>query len=187
MPRPPRRPLLVAATFLILATAARGQSPASLQDPRLAGIRRASAVWDVRQGPTRRVVDQVCLVPDVATYYEAIASWDDRTWFPVLIEDVELTLKFLRAFRPARVVRYPGRARPIEPGKEWDAAIGAVGAAWSPDDGSVPGNRPPATLGVMPPGVILARPESPSLPGLVALAAGRFQPLVRMDSAKGFG
>ena len=75
-------------------------------------IRRISVSWDRRNGPERQVVDQVVLVPDVATFLEAIASWDERHFFPILIDDVELTIKFLRAFRPARVVRYPRRVAP---------------------------------------------------------------------------
>ncbi len=75
-------------------------------------IRRISVSWDRRSGPERQVVDQVALVPDVATFLEAIASWDERHSFPILIDDVELTFKFLRAFRPARVVRYPRRVAP---------------------------------------------------------------------------
>ena len=164
-------PLLLGPT--IKAQEAR-QAPSPIVsrfDPRLAELRRASAGWNDRQGPSRRVVDQVCLVPDVATFYEAIAAWDERAYFPILIDDVDLTLKFLHAFRPARVIRYPGRAKPIADDARWDVAVKSVGSA----------------VGPTPPGVVLGRPESPSLPGLVALASGRFQPLVRLDSPFRYG
>jgi hypothetical protein len=163
------------------------QPATSSHDPRLAELRRASAEWQLRGGPSRRVVDQVCLVPDVATFYEALAAWDEDRFFPILIDDAELDLKFLRAFRPARVVRYAGRGRPIEPGGEWARAVEAVGGAWSPDgaapDARLKGDAPPVKLGKTPPGVVVGRSTSPSLPGLAGLAAGRFQTMVRLDTS----
>ena len=76
----------------------------------------------------------VCLVPDLATFLEVVAAWDDRHFFPVLIDDVEYTFKFLRAFRPARVVRYPGRAAAVAPAAAWERAVAAVGRAWVGSD-----------------------------------------------------
>ena len=52
---------------------------------------RASDDWRRRSGPERAVIDQVCLVPDVPTFLEAIATWDDRHYFPILIDDVALS------------------------------------------------------------------------------------------------
>lgn len=183
--------LLLSAACWLIPPPARGQAPpvqpiSSLADPRLSELRRAAASWQLRSGPAREVVDQVCLVPDVATFYEALAAWDESHYFPILIDDVDLDLKFLRAFRPTRVVRYPGRGRPIEPGQAWERAVLAVGDAWSanvaPNPDRLKGDERPERLGKTPPGVVLGRPESPMLPGLAALAAGRFQPLVRLDS-----
>jgi hypothetical protein len=160
------------------------------EDPRLTELRIASTEWNLRPGPPRQVVDQVCLVPDVATFYDALASWDDRHYFPILIDDSDLCLKFLRAFRPARIVRYPSRGKPIEGDKAWERAVGAVGDAWTvegtPADQRLKGDERPTSLGKTPPGVVVARADSTSLPGLAALAAGRFQPLLRVDSPKGF-
>lgn len=170
-------------------------------DPRLAALRRAAEGWNVEMGPRRRVVDQVCLVSDVPTFLEAIAAWDDRRFFPILIDDPAWTLPFLRAFRPARVVRYvarpdasrlsrlrPGGASSAEQRLElWTTAIRAVSRGWS--DPSVadadlpPGGRRPRGLGPTPPGVVLSSPESPMLAGAVALAAGRFEPLARLEPA----
>jgi hypothetical protein len=146
------------------------------------------------------VIDQVCLVPDVPTFFEAIAAWDQRHFFPILIDEPAWTLPFLRAFRPARVVRYAGRSdRPARPAATprspadrqalWQAALEAVARAWSlplpsrPDaaraaDGA---GAPPRWLGATPPGLVLTASESPMLAGAVALAAGRFQPLVRLE------
>jgi hypothetical protein len=196
MPQPPRIRLLFAlvAAFSVPAPPAWAQPKgtyqitASTADPRLSDLRRGAAQWTLRAGPSRRVVDMVCLVPDVPTFYEALAAWDEDRFFPILIDDVELDLKFLRAFRPARVVRYPGRGKPIEPGGEWSRAVQAVGDAWSapgaPAESRTLGDRTPERLGRTPPGVVVGHDESPALPGLAALAAGRFQPMVRLDSPK---
>ena len=79
-------------------------------DRRRSAARAAPAsrrgVASSRRGPRRVVVDQVCLVPDVPSFFEAIAAWDEGHFFPILIDEPAWTLPFLRAFRPARVVRY---------------------------------------------------------------------------------
>ena len=60
----------------------------------------------------------------------------------------------------------------------------AVSRAWSDRSGAdarLPeAGMPPRALGNTPPGVVLSAPQSPMLAGAVALAAGRFQPLIRM-------
>ena len=145
------------------------------------------------------VVDQVCLVPDVPAFLEAIASWDERYFFPILIDEPAWTLPFLRAFRPARVVRYVRRASPWHlsprprrtpagwsrqsPGHERSRPCLEPGQAdpRSPARCRTPVCRPVA-LGVTPPGMVLSAPEAPMLAGAVALAAGRFQPLVRLPA-----
>ncbi len=164
---------------------ARWDAPTSLLDPRLEPIRRASADWARRAGPDRAVVDQVCLVPDLPAFFEAIAAWDRGHYFPILIEDVESNLRFIRAFRPARVVRLPRSAAPIAGGRAWDRAVDAVGASWRDGPGPVEtsrrGDAVPRDLGPTPPGVVVSSPDAPMLAGAVALAAGRFQPLLRLD------
>jgi hypothetical protein len=159
----------------------------SLEDSRLRRLREASASWELRSGPRREVVDVVCLVPDAATFYEAISSWDQSHWFPILIEDVEYTSKFLRAFRPAQVVRFPSRGRSSQGDGLWSAALSAVGRSWTASDESAStGDRRPEQLRRTPPGVVVSNPDSSSLPGAVALAAGRFQPIVRWEPGRGF-
>lgn len=171
-----------------LAAPARAQ--VSLFDPRFDEIRKASVAWDRRTGPARKVVDVVCLVPDVPTFFEAIAKWDEHHYFPVLLDDVEYTFKFLRAFRPARIVRYPKRSAPLATSALWDQAIASVGKSWASDaaplDDVPRGNLVPRLLGSVPPGVVLSSPESPALAGAVALAAGRFQPLLRWQTQRHF-
>lgn len=178
--------ILAAVVAMAPGRAARAQT--SYQDPAFEELRQADAAWDRRLGPERRVVDVVCLVPDVATFLEAVGQWDDRHYFPILIDDVECSLRFIRAFRPARVIRYPARADRIAPEALWDRAVEAVGMSWSADDGKAPprGDAVPGRLGPVPPGVVVSAPGSASLAGAVALAAGRFQPLLRWETAKHF-
>jgi hypothetical protein len=146
----------------------------------------AAATWVRRQGPARKVVDMVCLVPDVPTFFEAISVWDETHFFPILIDDVELSFKFIRAFRPARIVRYPRKAAPIPPGGLWNAAAGAVARSWSNAAASPRGETVPRSLGPTPPGAVISHASSPMLAGAVALAAGRFQPLLRWETTRHF-
>ncbi|GAC1470305.1 MAG: hypothetical protein NVSMB9_15300 [Isosphaeraceae bacterium] len=181
---------LVPQALCALPTSAKGQG--TLFDPRFEEIRRASVVWDRRPGPEREVVDLVCLVPDLDAFLEAISTWDDRHFFPILIDDVETNLKFLRAFHPARVVRYSGARNDLPSPRAplWERAVDSVGRAWAsertPGNQSPRGDTTPSSLGPVPPGVVLSTQDSPSLAGAVALAAGRFQPLLKWETPQHF-
>src|SRR4051812_38398188 len=179
MTRPSRRLCTVLGILLAIAPApyAPAQPAAVAERPLpvyLEELRRASDGWRRRPGPERSVIDQVCLVPDLPTFLDAIATWDERHYFPILIDDIEFTFKFLRAFRPARIVRYPHKAAAIPPEQFWTRAQAAVERAWTEGDtgGSAAGDGVPKALGATPPGVVLSSPESPMLAGAVALAAG---------------
>ena len=189
-----RRPLPGhwSAAIVSVAIAAAWAPPASAQkslfDARFDEIRRASVVWDNRKGPERQVVDMVCLVPDLAAFLDVVATWDARHWFPILIDDAEYSFKFLREFRPARVVRYPGRSAAVAPGSAWERAVEAVGKSWDsadmPDEKVPRGEEVPHALGPLPPGLVVSTPESPTLAAAVALAAGRFQPLLKWETPR---
>ncbi len=179
--------------------------PASLYDPRLDELRRASVFWDFHLGPKRRVVDQVCLVADLPSFLEALSAWDGDHIFPILLDDAIYAPKFLRAFRPAKIVRLPYKPGPIEPGRLWAATVKAVEKSWAAEPvgppleaipspvidedfgagGRFPASRRPARvpeeLGRTPPGVVLSSPDAPGLAAAAALAAGHIQPLVRLD------
>jgi hypothetical protein len=162
------------------------RAPVSLSDDRLSLLRDAAAAWDKRPGPTRKVVDVVCLVPDVPTFLEALSTWDADHWFPILLDDVPYTSKFLRAFRPARVVRYPRRVGAFSPDKPmdaWKAALAAVLKSWA-GAGAAPaipdlGDAIHPAGAANPPGVVVSTPDSPTFAASAALAAGRFQALMR--------
>src|SRR5262249_51456317 len=144
--RPGRWPAF--ALLLIAATPAAGQEkgagPTSLFDRRLLPIRRASVAWESRQGPSPKGVDGVCTAPDVSTFLTAISAWDEGHYFPILIDDPETNLKFLRAFKPARVVRPPKRTQATGRGVAWREAAEAVGLAWSSSDrGKAPSGEGP--------------------------------------------
>jgi hypothetical protein len=175
--------------------------PTRMSDPRLASLRRAADTWKRSERQERKVVDQVCLVPDVESFFHAIAAWDEHAFFPILIDEPAWTLPFVRAFGPARVVRYESRrgqlveaspsgagfGLPDGPDAVWSQALLAVARAWtmaSESDNAVPdAGLPPRHLGAVPPGIVLAAPQAPMLAGAVALAAGRFQPLVRLPAS----
>ena len=73
-----------------------------MDNPRLATLRSAAETWKIAAAPRRVVVDQVWLVSDLPAFLEAIAAWDERHYFPILIDEPAWTLPFLRAFHPAR-------------------------------------------------------------------------------------
>lgn len=161
----------------------------TLDDPRLKHLLEAAETWRKRTGPERRVVDQVCVVPDLPSFLAAVATWDRESYFPVLLDDPVWSPLFVRAFRPARIVRLEATApaAEAEPGSYvlWSKALEAVGRSWGRDDPGGPaplaGGAFPRRLGPTPPGVVLSNPESPTLAAAVALAAGRFQPLVHLE------
>ncbi len=208
----PRRSPILLLLLVVLIIPAPGLSPLSppsvllsaqgppepartLFDARLEDIRRASVAWDVRIGPRRQVVDQVCLVPDLPTFFEVLGTWDDARFFPILLEDTEYTLKFLRAFRPAKVIRYPKRAEAIADDQRWASAVSAVGRAWTSNgveddpnaDSEAPVGDQPPKLTAPPPGLVVSHPDASMLAAAAALAAGRFQPLLRWEPERGFG
>src|SRR5262249_15428529 len=108
-----------------------GSPPASLLDPRLAELRRSSSSWEDRPARRRRALDVVCSVPDLPTFLAAISTWDEDHYFPILLDDPAWTLKFLRSFRPARVVQLTRRGEPIPPGQLWSQSVAAVGRSWT--------------------------------------------------------
>jgi len=170
-----------------------------LDDSRLESLRVAADAWRHSTGPRRRVVDQVCLVPDVPSFLEAISFWDERQFFPILIDSPAWVLPFLRAFRPARVIRFARSASPtavsalteaqsrgMSSDAVWQSALRALTKAWSrppvsaaPGAADTDGSAAQSTRG--PPGLVLTAAESPMFAGAIALAAGRFQGILRVE------
>ncbi|WP_165064808.1 hypothetical protein [Paludisphaera rhizosphaerae] len=147
----------------------------------------AGAYWRSARGPRRSVVDQIVLVDDVPSFFSALEVWNQTTFFPILLDDPIWTPAFVRAFHPSRIVRFKASAESTRSGPmdEWRVAERAVGRSWmGAEDESAdppPAGSLPRDLGPTPPGVVLSHPGSASLCGAAALAAGRFQPLLRLD------
>ncbi|HKI16473.1 MAG TPA: hypothetical protein VKA15_01255, partial [Isosphaeraceae bacterium] len=176
----------------------RTTAPVGLDDARLKSLRLAADAWRRSMGPRRRVIDQVCLVPDVPSFLEAISFWDEGHFFPILLDSPASALPFLRAFRPARVIRYVSAASSAagsdlsygQTGENpsdavWQRAIRSLISACSPTPGALAhltGTDDPAPkLAQGAPGLVLTEAESPMFAGAVALAAGRFQRVLRVE------
>ena len=153
-----------------------------LDDPRLASLSTARAHWKEQTVRHRSVGDLVVLVSNVDTFLVAMSYWTPDLFFPILIEEPETTLRFIRAFQPAQIIRLPG-AGPEAPSR-WRGAQKALAAASY--------NLPPSLLlgnvlqdaraTLRSDGLVLTSPDSPSFPGAIALAAGRFQSVARFTS-----
>jgi hypothetical protein len=142
-----------------------------------------------------RVVPDVVIVSDAASYLAAVSAWEGPTRFPVLWDDGSMRsrediARFVRAFGARAVVRWSVGEGAGVPG--WPAdragreaalreaharALGIEGA----DRSEAEVYRQMRAAGVAPPGVVVADAEDPAWTAGLALAAARVQPLVLMD------
>ncbi|MEM1330448.1 MAG: hypothetical protein AAGG07_07800 [Planctomycetota bacterium] len=137
--------------------------------------------------------DAVVLVPDERAYYDALSAWTQTRRFPILIEDgsyrsIEDAARFVRAFRPARVVRWA--PEPQDSGLTLrEHAVHAVDAAWDwePDEDRDNAARVLRwrSLGPVPPAVVIADESDPARAGAAALAATYALPLAWADLPNG--
>lgn len=129
----------------------------------------------------------VVVVPDEASFVDAVSRWSSELVFPVLIDNGtawsgEAVARFVRAYGPERVLWHETEERaPEEPAarRAWvEAALARVHGA------SV---EPTATVGLLeamrrdghtPPGVVVADVEDEAWVAALALAAGHGQPIV---------
>ncbi|MCC6971937.1 MAG: hypothetical protein IT434_17135 [Phycisphaerales bacterium] len=137
----------------------------------------------------RPVVPVLVLVTDEASYIEAIAAWSPRAIYPVLFDDGQLATReniarFVRAFRPDKIVRWkagaPDPAAPVQRTARVDAALRR---SW--------GAPPTITqtelvnawrqMGLAPPGVVVADENDPAWTAALALAAARAQLIAWVD------
>jgi hypothetical protein len=148
-----------------------------------------SEPWPVQSGLKVQVVrdriptvDRVVLVPDEATFLQAISEWSLQGRWPILIEDDTYTPMFLRRFQAAEVIHLEatGDRLPEDPQRRRQALRQAVATAWEAAD---PESLPQQwqAIGWEPPGVAIASETDPAWPAAVALAADRGQPLVFLD------
>jgi hypothetical protein len=179
-----RLPPIAVALLLALAASfpVAGQSPSSTSTAASADI-----TPDVRLGrrilalrATRKTADLVVIVPDERSYAVAISAWTPSLMWPVLIDgqdqrSAEDIGRFVRAFRPDRIVRF-------EPNGDESAPITAVmqsalARAWDvPADAGLLAHWLAMKHG--PPGVVVTSARDPGRAAALALAAGHGQPLI---------
>ena len=140
------------------------------------------------------VSPSVVIVRGSDEFVEAIGRWSPRRRWPVLIDDGtarsrEDIGRFVRAFAPSRVLVWAPKAAAEAGGEAGgedkqglaERADSAVRRAW--------GARASETIDELwkelthePPGVVVASEKDPAWTAALALAAGRGQPLVWVDS-----
>lgn len=146
----------------------------------------------------RAVIPAVVLVNTPQDFARAIARWTPSTIFPVLLDDGTLRARediarFVRAFEPARVVRWDGPADhdahpPLPDVAEWadDAGVrrgfieAALARSWGLEGDDLSSTALLArwkTLGHTPPGIVLASDRDGAWTAALTLAAARGQPL----------
>lgn len=132
----------------------------------------------------RKIVDQLVIVPDEATYYRAIAHWTDEAFWPVMIEDSWFTPMFIQAFKPKRIMRYAAGAGPLPVNgqtEETESGLIKYIQQMITDhnaDQQQHQMQVQAGLELPPPGVVVLDPKASQRAGGMALALGRAQPII---------
>ncbi|MDQ7013235.1 MAG: hypothetical protein Q9O74_04980, partial [Planctomycetota bacterium] len=205
--------VLVVAAMLAAATVSVAQDTAPPQDqpeqaptPTVAPAQMHPGVLLGRRAgallAARPVIRTVVIVPDPASYAEAIARWAPKAIYPVLIDDGSWTAqediaRFVRGFQPEHVVRWQAPAGSLRPGSPMrprravpnarQLADAALPRSWGFDPPAEAESDPPTpaqlvrawlALGLTSPGVILADRRDPAWTAALALAAGRGQPIL---------
>lgn len=130
-------------------------------------------------------LDQVVLVPDAATYLAELARWSPAGRWPILFEDHRHTALFVRAFKPARLLRRESTGTAVPKGDALRELIESiVRASWGlPLEGELaPLLQTPARA---PAGLVVASTNDGAWTAAVALAAGRGQPIAWFDEKFG--
>jgi hypothetical protein len=143
----------------LLAPAATAQDP--LSDPAKVGPRMAA----LETG--RKVVDRLVVCFDEGSFLREIGKWDAERYWPVLLWDSHLVPKFVSAFGPEQVLLAKPDARKVG----LEAALAAIGEARGGE-------------AARPLGVVLLAEGSPELLGGVAVAAGRMQTPIVLETEK---
>jgi hypothetical protein len=182
--------MLARSVALLLAVAipppparAQEETPSSIP-PQVALGRRADLLrMKLKASPT------VVIVSEPAQYVRVIARWSLAVRFPVLIDDGsdrarEDIARFVRAFEPLSVVRWNGDAPalPKEPAAFRSAIDAAAWSAWGASNAESLAEIWMRT-GFTPFGVVVAAAGDPAWTAALALAAGRGQPIIWIDSA----
>ncbi|TVQ63096.1 MAG: hypothetical protein EA379_04350 [Phycisphaerales bacterium] len=168
--------------------------PAHSQPAADASQRHPAQLLGLRVEATRAalpVAPVVVIATSADAYLDAIEHWSTDARFPVLIDDGSLRAqediaRFVRAFRPDRVLRWEGDGRMWAQALEVraDRIEHVIATAWgAPDAASLPARW--REQGFTPPGVVVANAGDPAWTAAAALGAGRGQPVVWVDSVPG--
>lgn len=180
-------PFLAGASSLQQATQAQDDAA---PEPQTRVIDPEEIPWPARLGLRVRQVDQafplidrVVLVPDAATYVDELSKWSPRGRWPVLIEDEHFAPKFIRRFKPSEVIRRePTDALPEDNGELLARLRELPIRAWGGDPSQVTLKQVFDRHNYVPCGAVVASTSDPAWTAALALAAGRGQPLVWIDS-----
>ncbi len=147
-----------------------GTAPQEVPWPIVLGMRAAALerAWPV--------VDEVVLVPDGRTYLDEIARWTPATRWPVLLEDDVFAPMFVRAFKPARVVRRASVGTMPADRAEREQLIDAA-AIDGFGEGAPDFMTACRARGVAPSMVVIADAMDPAWTAALALSAGRGAPI----------
>lgn len=159
-------------------------------------IRLGARVETVRRGWP--CIPTLVLVPDEASYIQAISHWKIAGRFPVLIDDGSLgaaedIARFAHAFSPKATVRWDAHAQAFGSPEERRAAVEhALFGLWSGTSAApAPINSQDDLLAfwarnhIVPPGIVIADAGDTAWPAALALAAGRAQPILWTHVAGG--
>lgn len=145
---------------------------------------RAEAIQ--RAWPT---LSTVVIVPDGKSYLRAIAAWDPKVRFPVLIDDGtaasrEDIARFVRGYAPKKIVRWATKEEVPDRKGAVEAALREVWGKQLPGEAKAAALATSADLlarwkavGVPRTGIVISATDDPAWPAALALAAGRGQPL----------
>ena len=119
-------------------------------------------------------LDRVVLVKDEASFLDEISHWRLDARWPVLIEDEIFAPQFIRAFKPAQVLRRIEKAPNVDDPAALKAAIAnAISSAWNAAAANTPPLSAITAQAYTPPGIVIMDPADPAWVAGVALAAGR--------------
>jgi hypothetical protein len=172
-------------TVVLMAALVWAEPPAQDVERLPPAVRLGVRVENVRR--QRLVVPTVVVVPDPASYIEAVAGWGPRAYYPVLIDDgtpeaAEDIARFVRGFDPEHVVNWSSGLAPATSDMiRRERVESALTRAWAmPEEGDGPDSLIAwfGQMGLVPPGVVVADAGDPAWPAALALAAGRGQPIV---------
>lgn len=114
------------------------------------------------------------LVKDEASFLDEISHWRLEARWPVLIEDDIFAPQFIRAFKPAQVLRRIEKAPNVDDPAALKAAIAnAVSSAWNASARNMPPLSAITAQTYTPPGIAIMDTSDPAWVAGVALAAGR--------------